>query len=79
MSFLPYIQYTVISNSKVSTELIQRQSFLFIQAFKVVQGYVEDKPVIKQQRQTKKHGSQHFPTLKLNLVVSIFQHQHNFL
>ena len=38
MSFLPYIQYTVISNSKVSTELIQRQSFLFIQAFKVVQG-----------------------------------------
>ena len=38
MPFLPYIQYTVISNSKVSTELIQRQSFLFIQAFKVVQG-----------------------------------------
>ena len=38
MSFLPYIQYTVISKSKFSTELILRQSLLFIQAFKVVQG-----------------------------------------
>ena len=38
MSFLPYIQYTVISKSKFSRELIQRQSLLFIQAFKVVQG-----------------------------------------
>ena len=38
MSFLPYIQYNVISKSKFSRELIQRQSLLFIQAFKVVQG-----------------------------------------
>ena len=37
-SFLPYIQYNVISKSKFSRELIQRQSLLFIQAFKVVQG-----------------------------------------
>ena len=39
MSFLHYyIQYTVISKSKFSTELIQRQSLLFIQALKVVPG-----------------------------------------
>ena len=38
MHFLPYIQYAVISKSNFSTELIQRQSLLFIQAFKVVQG-----------------------------------------
>ena len=38
MPFLPYIQYNVISKSKFSRELIQRQSLLFIQAFKVVQG-----------------------------------------
>ena len=32
-----------------------------------------------QQQQKKKHGSQHFPTLKLNLIVSIFEHQQNLL
>ena len=50
-SFLPYIQYTVI-RANFSTELIQRQSILFIQAFKVVKDSVQDKPVIQQKKKT---------------------------